>query len=334
MQVAKRRVVRNLRAACWAVVPVAILFARTASGVGAEGNPTARPLAEASLVQLHVAVAQPLVMPGDIARNVARMEPMVTAAARRGAELVVFSECGITGYDLRGVGTKAAIAIDDPALDKVAAMAKTSSVAIVAGFAEKREGRLYNTAAVFYPDGRRVVQRKHRILRPEKDVAPVVAADRKRELFELKGFRLAVAICSDSGIPGLYEDLAKAGCDAVIVPTAGAGDESFGFHRAALADPVVRSKFVEAATYRFPQETIARALRLDLGEIACNQAGWDGRTGYFHTGGSSILDRTGELTAIIPPHLIFEDLRPELAVGRISRTVKSPGESVSKEKVE
>ena len=42
------------------------------------------------------------------------------------------------------------------------------------------------------------------------------------------------------------------------MPTAGAGDESFGFHRAALADPAVRAKFTEAATYRFPQEAIAR----------------------------------------------------------------------------
>jgi predicted amidohydrolase len=167
-----------------------------------------------------------------------------------------------------------------------------------------------------------VVQRKHRVLSPEKDVAPVVPAGREREIFELKGFRMAIAICSDSGIPNLHEALAKAGCDAIIVPTAGAGDESFGFHRAALADPAVRAKFTEAATYRFPQEAIARALRLDLAEIACNQAGWDGRTGYFHPGGSSVLDRTGELTAIIPPHWIFEDLRPELAVGSISRRAR------------
>ncbi len=105
----------------------------------------------------------------------------------------------------------------------------------------------------------------------------------------------------------------------MILPTAGAGDTSFGFHRAALADPAVRSKFIETATYRFPQEAVARAVRLDLGEIACNQLGWEDPTKYFHPGGSSILDRTGELTAVIPPHWIFENLRPELAVGCISR---------------
>jgi hypothetical protein len=53
--------------------------------------------------ELGVALAQPLVVPGDVARNVANMEPLVADAARRGARLVVFSECGITGYDLTGV---------------------------------------------------------------------------------------------------------------------------------------------------------------------------------------------------------------------------------------
>ncbi len=137
------------------------------------------------------------------------MEPMVTEAARRDAELVVFSECGITGYDLQGVGARAALALEDPALDQVAAMAKTCNVAIVAGLVERRSDQLHNTAVVFFPDGRRVVQRKHRILSPEKDVAPVVPAERKREIFELQGFRLAIAICSDSAFPGCMRSLPR-----------------------------------------------------------------------------------------------------------------------------
>jgi predicted amidohydrolase len=32
--------------------------------------------------------------------------PLVTEAAKRGADLVVFSECVITGFDLKGVGVK------------------------------------------------------------------------------------------------------------------------------------------------------------------------------------------------------------------------------------
>jgi hypothetical protein len=40
---------------------------------------------------------------------------------------------------------------------------------------------------------------------------------------------------------------------------------------------------------------------------------------YFHPGGSSIVDSTGEVTAVIPPRFIFEHLRPDLDMGTISR---------------
>ena len=66
-----------------------------------------RPAAEAAVRRLRVAVAQPLVTPGDVPKNIQAMQPLVAEAAGRGAQLVMFSECGITGYDLQGVGAGA-----------------------------------------------------------------------------------------------------------------------------------------------------------------------------------------------------------------------------------
>jgi hypothetical protein len=60
-------------------------------------------------------------------------------------------------------------------------------------------------------------------------------------------------------------------------------------------------------------------LQFNLAVAACNQCGWDEATGYFHPGGSSIVDRTGEVTAVIPPRFVFEHLRPDLAVGLVSK---------------
>ena len=60
---------------------------------------------------------------------------------------------------------------------------------MVAGLNETNGGRLYNTAIAFFPEGRRVVQRKHHILKGEQKVAPVVPAERARTLFEVAGFR-------------------------------------------------------------------------------------------------------------------------------------------------
>jgi predicted amidohydrolase len=268
--------------------------------------------------QLRVAVAQPLVAPGAVDKNVRNMEPPVVDAVRRGAEMVVFSECVITGYDLKGVGAKAAVALDAACLDDVAKMAQRHGVVIVAGFHERQGDRLFNSAGVFYPEGRRVVQRKHLIMEPERAVAPITAGPRRREIFSVAGLRCAVLICSDSGIPGIYEELAAARCDLILLLTAGAGDVRFGIHQADLADGKTRKRHARQAAECLSAEAIERCIRLDCAQVACNQAGWDAQIGYFHPGGSSIVDRTGEVTAVIPPRFVFEHLRADLAVGLVS----------------
>jgi len=268
--------------------------------------------------RLRVAAAQPLVIPGDIDANIRGVEPFAAEAGRRGADLVLFSECAITGYDLKGVGAKAAIPIEDPALDRIASMALANGLAIVAGLYERRGGALHNTSIAFLPDGRRIVQRKHNIAEGEKGFGPIAPGERKRTIFDFRGLRFAILICADDGIPGIYDEIASEGCDAAILITAGAGSVDMGFHQADLVDPEKRKKYLDLAVPCISRDAVDRAIRLGLGLAACNQAGWDPATGYYHPGGSSIIDRTGEVTAVIPARFVFEHLRPDLAVGVIS----------------
>jgi predicted amidohydrolase len=276
---------------------------------------------------LNVACAQPSVVPGDVAQNIRAMEPLVVEAARRGAQVVLFSECALTGYDLKGVGAAAAVTLDDPVLDNVAALARAQKLVIVAGLYERRNGQLHNSAVVFYPDGRRVVQRKHNIMDGERKVAPIMPGGRTRTIFEVAGFRCAILICADDGLPNIYDELVAAGCDVVLLPTAGAGDIGFGFQQRELADPERRKKYLEWTAPCVSREGLERCILRNLSVVACNQMGWNAATGYFHPGGSSIIDRTGEVTAVIPPRFVFEHLRPDLAVGSVSSAPKpkTPG---------
>jgi predicted amidohydrolase len=161
---------------------------------------------------------------------------------------------------------------------------------------------------------------------PEKAVAPIKAAERERVLFQIDGADCALLICADAGIPGIVDELSEAGCDAVILLCAGAGNESFGMHQAGLSDPARRKSYAESIVRCLDAAAIEQCLRLDMAQVACNQAGWDPTTRYFHPGGSSIINRTGEVTAVIPSNLIFERLRPELAVGVITPRNKETNE--------
>jgi predicted amidohydrolase len=192
-------------------------------------------------------------------------------------------------------------------------------VVLVAGFFERLDKGVHNTAMAFLPDGRRVVQRKHNVLEPERRGSGTVPAPRRLEVFPVEGFRCAMVICSDSGLPGLYDEIVEKRCHAVILITAGAGSTDWGRHQHQLAQPEERNRFAGMAATCLSKEGIESSIRLKLAQIACNQMGWVEATGYFHPGGSSIVDSTGEVTGVIPPRFVFEHLRPDLDVGTISR---------------
>jgi hypothetical protein len=116
------------RSARWFISP-ALFCLLPHLGVGDARADEPQAAALPDRVELAVAVVQPLVVPGDVKGNVDRMQPLIAEAARQGARLAVFSECGITGYDLKGKGAAAAVKLDDPVLSRVAEMAKTKMMA-------------------------------------------------------------------------------------------------------------------------------------------------------------------------------------------------------------
>lgn len=270
--------------------------------------------------QLTVAVAQPLVVPGDVAENLRRMTPMIEQAAQRGADLVLFSESHLTGYDHHGVAIEAAIALDDPAVEALAELARSLDLAIVTGLYERADdGSIHNSAAALLPDGRRIVERKHNIDPYEIGTGRVSAGARQRTTFDHRGATIGMLICADSGIPDIHDDLAGAGCDLVLAMTAGLGDADKGFSESDLHDPARRAAYLEsAASVCFPKGAIERALEHDFALAACNQAGYDAASAYFQPGHSMVVERSGRLAALIPGQFCFDHLRPDLALGTVS----------------
>ena len=153
--------------------------------------------------------------------NSGRVRTALGEAADRGADLAVFPEATQIrfGSDLRA----AAEPLDGPFCSGLAAAAKQTGVALVAGvFEPAPDGRVYNTAVAYNATGELVASyRKLHLFdafgqRESDQVAPGAAP----VICTLAGVRTGLAICYDVRFGELSCALAVAGAELLVLPAA------------------------------------------------------------------------------------------------------------------
>lgn len=144
---------------------------------------------------------------------------------------------------------KFAISVGGGALARLLAPLGSRSVTIIIGFTEAGpDGRLYNSAAVFFEGALRGVYRKrHPAIR-----SSVYAAGGDSPVFHASGLAFGILICNDSNFPELGAGLAARGAKALFVPTNNA-------LRADRADVVARVPSVDRALAADHGVTLVRA---------------------------------------------------------------------------
>ena len=156
-------------------------------------------------------------MVGDVSGNTQRI--LDTAARARdelGADLVVFPELSICGYPPEDLLFHAGLRKDvETAVDEICNAA--TGIAVLVGFPEWSDGRLYNSAAVF-SDGRRQCLYRKRCLPNYAvfDEQRYFAAGSAAAVFDLNGFSVGLCICEDIWQTEPLGDLRDAGADLVI----------------------------------------------------------------------------------------------------------------------
>jgi len=168
---------------------------------------------------IRIAALQMQTAGADTAANLARIEAAAHEAAQAGTTLLVTPELGITSYG----GGEDILALPEPADGVIAArlgqIARETSVALVAGFAEKAGDAIYNSA--IYTDGSgdpSVYRKSHLYGDYERNLfAP---AKPSTCLFSHHGMKLGMLICYDVEFPENVRRLALAGADMILVPTA------------------------------------------------------------------------------------------------------------------
>ena len=168
--------------------------------------------------RLTLALAQMAVEKGAREANFRRAAAMVAQAARAGADLVLLPELWGCGY---GAGHFAGCA-DAPSeglFARMAALAAAYRVAVGGSHVERAGARLYNTFALYGPDGRRwgAYRKIHRFLPLGEGV---LAAGKTVGLAATPWGEVGLAVCYDLRFPEVFRVQRQAGVRLMLLVAA------------------------------------------------------------------------------------------------------------------
>ena len=245
---------------------------------------------------------------GDVSANLLRAEQLIREASSQGAEVVLLQELWSTGYDLSQVNRLA-----DPAggaiEELMSRLARELNLHIVAGaIALNRDQRTYDTALVFDPSGKRVLEYDKTHLFTVTGEDNYFQSGSEIPTVEINGIKCAVMICYDIRFPELARQLALTGVQVLFVP-------------AAWGNPRL---------HHWRTLNIARAIENQMFVISCNgldrvgEASLCGNSMVIDPWGEVLLE-TGEQEGVFVQEIdlsavadvrqrvpIFKDRRPEL----------------------
>jgi predicted amidohydrolase len=237
--------------------------------------------------------------------NLEGVQAGLFAAARRGARLVVFPECVLTGYCFESKEEAWAQAEPIPGLatETLAATCSELGVWAVVGTLESvaQTGDLFNVCVLFGPQGLTAVYRKAHLpyLGVDRFTTP---GDRPFAVHDLGGLRVGMNICYDGSFPEAARVLTLLGADLIVLPT------NWPTTARSTACHLVRPRALENHVYY----------------AAVNRVGEE--RGFRFIGQSQIVAPDGELLASAPDAeatILYAEVDPEWS--RRKHLVRVPG---------
>jgi predicted amidohydrolase len=157
---------------------------------------------------------------GDKAYNLSVIDRLSQQAASRGAQMIAFHECSITGYTFaRHLNKQQMLDLaeyipDGESTNKLIALARKNNIAILAGLFEKdSDGKLYKAYICVTKDG---LVAKYRKLHPF--INPHLTPGDKYCVFDLYGWKFGILICYDNNIIENVRATTLLGANAIFMP--------------------------------------------------------------------------------------------------------------------
>ncbi len=172
-----------------------------------------------------MAAAQTVPIRGDVDANLERHLQVVRAAAREQAQVVVFPELSLTGYEL-DLADELAFSERDPRLAPLVELAFAHRMTLIVGAPVRIGSRLHIGAFILSPDRAIDLYTKHHLgafppsasldgIVPPAESSVFHPGDRN-PLVRLSGHIAAVAVCADTGRPSHPRQAAKRGAKTYL----------------------------------------------------------------------------------------------------------------------
>jgi predicted amidohydrolase len=227
---------------------------------------------------------------GLLDANIERHREVLAEARASGADLVVFPELGLTGYQLQDLSAEVAMRLDDPRLTALAADAAGCS-AIVSFVEESPDHRLFIAAALLEDGMIRHVHRK--VYLPTYGLFDerrfFAAGDTVRAADSRLGARVGMAICEDFWHLAVPLLLALDGAQILVNVSSSPGRDVAAINEVGLGT---------ATSWRTLMRTYAQLTTSFV--VFCNRVGVDESITFW--GGSEVIGPTGETVFQAPLH--------------------------------
>jgi predicted amidohydrolase len=165
-------------------------------------------------MSLIIAAAQSTSVPGDISRNVAHHVRIGTMAAERGAQLLVFPELSLTGYELTIARSKA-VHPDSSDLDPLRHLAAHAHMTVVVGAPMLNDkDELHIAALAIHPGGTVSTYTKQYVHQSEEEV---FTSGPGGPALLVEDATVALAICADATHPQHAASAAARGANVYAV---------------------------------------------------------------------------------------------------------------------
>ena len=284
----------------------------------------------AGMKMVRVALAQIAPALGQLDANLARHHKLIADARAQGADLVVFPELGLTGYQLQDLASEVAIRLDDGRLADLAAA--THDLSVVVSFVEESADHRLFIAAALLEDGR-ICHVHRKLFLPTYGLFDerrfFAHGDMLRAVPSRLGVGIGMAICEDFWHLTVPQILALDGAQILVNVSSSPGRDLAATNEVGLGT---------ATSWRTLMRTYAQLTTTFV--VFCNRVGVDESISFW--GGSEVIGPNGASVFSAPLYdeglftvdisaadirreriglPLLRDERPEFQVRELSRIV-------------